>query len=59
MGRFQIVSKEHINGEILKIIIDQETGVHYLISSGVGVSGMTPLLDKNGDPIIKHMQDKE
>ena len=63
MGRFEIVLKEHINGGILKIIIDRETRAHYLVSSGVGVSGMTPLLDKDGDPIgdpiIKHMQDKE
>lgn len=59
MDRFQIVSKEHINGGILKIIIDRETEVHYLVSSGMGLSGMTPLLDKDGDPIIKHMQDKE
>ena len=56
MGRFEIVLKEHINGGILKIIIDWETGVHYLVSSGMGVSGMTPLLDKDGNPIIKHMQ---
>lgn len=56
MGRFEIVLKEHINGGILKIIIDWETGVHYLVSSGMGLSGMTPLLDKDGNPIIKHMQ---
>ena len=56
MGRFEIVLKEHINGGILKIIIDRETGVHYLVSSGMGVSGMIPLLDEDGNPIIKHMQ---
>jgi len=54
MGRFEIVLKEHVDGGILKIIVDQETGVHYLVSSGMGVSGMTPLLDKDGTPVIKH-----
>ena len=31
MGRFEIVLKEHVDGGILKIIVDQETGVHYLV----------------------------
>lgn len=52
MSRFRIVHKEHVDGGILKIIVDQETGVHYLVSSGIGISGMTPLLDKDGNPII-------
>ena len=53
MNRFEIIVKEHIDGGILKIIVDHETGVHYLASSGMGVSGMTPLLDKEGKPVIK------
>lgn len=53
MKRFELLLKEHIDGGILKIIVDQETGVHYLVSSGAGVSGMTPLLDNDGEPVIK------
>lgn len=41
-------------GGILKIVVDQESGVHYLVSSGIGISGMTPFLDEDGNPIIKH-----
>lgn len=35
-----------------QIIVDKETGVNYLIVKiGYGI-GITPLLDKNGKPII-------
>ncbi|WP_417306782.1 DUF6440 family protein [Dysosmobacter sp.] len=36
------------------MIVDQESGGHYLVSNGMWLSGMTPLLDKDGNPIIKH-----
>ena len=49
-----LVKKNMRYGGILKIIVDQESGVHYLVSSGIGISGMTPLIDKDGNPIIKH-----
>ncbi|MBQ2945958.1 MAG: xylan 1,4-beta-xylosidase [Clostridia bacterium] len=35
------------------VLVDRETGVHYLyVSSGYG-GGLTPLLDSDGKPIIK------
>ena len=36
-----------------RIIVDKETGVHYLFSWGGYAGGITPLLDKDGKPIIK------
>lgn len=51
--RFKVIETQHISGGIIKIIVDTYTGVHYLASSGMGVSGMTPLLDKNGKVVIK------
>jgi len=40
------------NGGIRQILVDQETGVNYLlIKSGYGLA-LTPLLDKDGKPII-------
>lgn len=51
--RFEVIKKEHISGGIIKIIVDRETGVHYLVGSGLGVSGMTPLLDKDGKVVVK------
>lgn len=50
--RFELKEKQHISGGILKIIVDKKTGVNYLVTSGIGVSGMTPLLDENGNIVI-------
>ncbi|MEY9974738.1 hypothetical protein ABH966_005155 [Lysinibacillus sp. RC46] len=36
-----------------RIIVDIETGVHYLFSWSGYAGGITPLLDKDGKPIIK------
>jgi len=51
-SRFVVKSKEHVSGGIIKIVVDTETGVNYLITSGMGLSGMTPLLDKEGKIVI-------
>ena len=48
--------KEHVGGGIIKIVVDTETGVNYLITSGLGLSGMTPLLDKDGKVVIDYYQ---
>lgn len=50
--RFEMKEQQHISGGIVKIIIDTKTGVNYLVTSGFGVSGMTPLLDSNGKVVI-------
>ncbi len=57
MKRFVLKEKQHLDGGILKIVVDRETGVHYLIGSGMGLSGMTPLLDQNGDVVIKKIKE--
>jgi hypothetical protein len=36
----------------IDIIIDKETGVNYLFAQHGYAGGITPLLDKNGKPII-------
>ena len=36
----------------LSVIIDTETGVNYLFAQEGYAGGLTPLLDKNGKPII-------
>lgn len=50
--RFVVKSKQHLSGGIIKIIVDIETGVNYIMTSGLGLSGMTPLLDKEGNVVI-------
>lgn len=53
--RFMLKDKQHISGGILKIIVDRKTGVNYLVTSGLGTSGVTPLLDKNGKVVVDSM----
>jgi hypothetical protein len=36
----------------IDIIIDKETGVNYLFAQHGYAGGITPLLDKNGKPVI-------
>lgn len=50
--RFITVYKEGTIGEGYKVIVDKETGVNYMmVVSGYG-GGLTPLLDREGKPII-------
>ncbi len=52
--RFEVVFKEDGGFSSSKQIIlkDRETGVHYLVySSGYGAA-MTPLLDRDGKPVV-------
>ena len=38
--------------DVSEILVDQETGVSYLFRSNGYAGGMTPLLDREGKPII-------
>jgi len=55
MNRFECILLEqrlnpHSSCDILR---DTTTGVNYLFVHGVnGISGLTPLLDKDGKPIV-------
>ena len=51
MGRFKKIYQQGTI-DVIEIWVDTETGVNYLfIASGFG-GGLTPLLDKDGKPII-------
>lgn len=54
--RFEVVFKEGTDFKtegIRQILVDKETGVHYLLwKSGYG-AGITPLLDSDGNPVVK------
>lgn len=50
--RFDVIYKEgHMSG--FKVIVDKETGVHYLSNWDGYAGGITPLLGKDGKPVIK------
>ena len=51
--RFVIVYREesYKNRTLFRMVVDKETGVNYLLTS----SGITPLLDKDGKPVVTPM----
>jgi hypothetical protein len=50
--RFIVIYKEGTFSGC-KVIVDRETGVHYLFSYDGYAGGVTPLLDKDGKPVVK------
>ena len=51
-NRFEVVYQESALMSEKTIYVDKETGVNYLfIASGLG-SGLTPLLDADGKPVV-------
>lgn len=51
--RFEIKEEQGIGfyGSI-QIVVDRVTGVNYILSTGESISGITPLLDENGNVVI-------
>ncbi len=37
---------------VMEIWVDKETGVNYLFHYGGGAAGLTPLLERDGKPVI-------
>ncbi len=55
-SRFEVIHSEGASlngGGIQKILVDKETGVHYLYMQSGYSGGLTPLLDSEGKPIVK------
>ena len=38
--------------EVMEIWVDKETGVQYLFHRNGNAAGLTPLLDKEGKPVV-------
>ncbi len=54
--RFEVILAEgkQVKDEGLRqILVDKETGVHYLIWKSGYAGGITPLLDENGNVVVK------
>jgi len=50
--RFEVVHEEGLLGTGFKIVVDKETGVNYLYCWASYGGGITPLLDRDGKPVI-------
>jgi hypothetical protein len=49
--RFEKIYSQGINN-VMEIWVDKETGVNYLFHAGGYAGGLTPLLDRDGKPVI-------
>jgi hypothetical protein len=49
--RFEKVYSQGVLSTI-EILVDKETGVNYLIVQSGYAGGLTPLLDKDGKPVV-------
>lgn len=59
--RFIVASNETLKGNMLAsclVLVDRETGVNYLMASYGSGAGLTPLLDREGKPIITAVYDE-
>ena len=53
--------KTYLQGKvnIIEIWVDKQTGVQYLFRYSGSAGGLTPLLDREGKPIITTVSDEE
>ena len=53
-SRFEIVLSEgsSLTAVTTMILVDKETGVHYLFAKSGYSGGLTPLLDADGKPVV-------
>ena len=49
--RFEIVYQQGAL-DVIEVLVDKETGVNYLFRASGNAGGMTPLLDREGKPVI-------
>ena len=55
--RFIKIHSENLGSEV--ILIDKKTGVNYLFVQSGYAGGLTPLLDRDGKPIITSVYKEE
>ncbi len=60
MGRDRFV-KTYSQGimDITEIWVDRQTGVNHLFHAGGNAGGLTPLLDRAGNPVITTVNEEE
>ena len=56
--RFQIIYTQGVT-DITRILLDTETGVLYLEMASGYAGGLTPLLDRQGKPVVTSVYEEE
>ncbi len=44
--------------EVMQILVDKETGVNYIFYQSGNAGGLTPMLDREGKPVITPIVNK-
>ena len=50
--RFVVKEEQSFYFGALMVVVDTATGVNYLVTYGNGATGVTPLLDSDGRPVV-------
>ena len=60
MGKNERFEKVYTQGSInvMEIWVDKDTGVNYVFHASGSAGGMTPLLDREGKPIISPIMNR-
>ena len=45
--------------DVIEVFVDRETGVNYIFRTSGNAGGLTPLLDRAGNPVITPILDEE
>lgn len=54
-GRFVLKSREILHGRELDVVVDRQTGVNYVTYLGSASAPLSPLLDKDGKPLVDEL----
>jgi hypothetical protein len=57
--RFVIKEEQSLGLGAIYIVVDTQTGVNYLMNTGIGPKGITPLLDSEGKVIVDKLRIKQ
>lgn len=55
--RFVVKEEQNLGMSAVQIIVDTVTGVNYLNTVGTSISGITPLLDSNGNVVVDNISE--
>lgn len=54
--RFEKIYSQDLGS--VSILVDKETGINYLFCQSGYAGGLTPLLDRDGKPVVTQIYDK-
>ena len=52
-------SQSSVSGGTTVVLVDKETGINYLFHQNGNAGGMTPLLDRDGKPVITSVPEED